>query len=208
MIYFISSPIDLSKNYYIILYISIPLKSYYENAIGTLGFIISFFAIIIFILVTIYTSEEVFSSYFLIFTVGLILVGWWLKQVKRNDIRIAITVLLIGELFIFLFPESVIPLNRNHGNNMTFFVFIVFLIGITIFTNSIRKKDKIRQNFSKAIKNKILEKQKNKCAVCRKIPPLFHFDHKDGNRSNNNLKNCQALCPNCHSIKTLKDLRR
>jgi hypothetical protein len=184
------------------------LKSNYKNTIGILGLIISFFGTIFFGLGTIYRSEESFSSSFLICIIGIILVGWWLNHVKRIGIKIAMTILLMGQLLIFLFPESIFSLDRNYGNNMTFFVFIVFLIGIIVSIKSIRKRYKIRQNFSKSIKNQILQKQKHKCAVCREMPSLFHFDHKDGNRSNNGLKNCQALCPNCHSIKTLRQIRR
>ncbi len=184
------------------------MKSNYKNTIGILGLIISFFGTIFFGLGTIYRSEESFSSSFLICIIGIILVGWWLKHVKRIGIKIAMTILLMGQLLIFLFPESIFSLDRNYVNNMTFFVFIVFLIGIIVSIKCIRKRYKIRQNFSKSIKNQILQKQKHKCAVCREMPPLFHFDHKDGNRSNNGLKNCQALCPNCHSIKTLRHIRR
>ena len=185
------------------------MKSNHKNTVGIVGLIISFFGTIFFGLGAIYGSEESFSSSsFLICIIGIILVAWWLKHVKRIGIKIAITILLIGQLLIFLFPESIFPLDRNYGNNMTFFVFIVFLIGITLYIKSTRKGYKIRQNFSISIKNQILQKQKHKCAACGKMPPLFHFDHKDGNRSNNGLKNCQALCPNCHSIKTLRQIRR
>ena len=30
----------------------------------------------------------------------------------------------------------------------------------------------------------------------------WDYDHKNGDRSNNKLSNCQALCPNCHAKKT------
>jgi 5-methylcytosine-specific restriction endonuclease McrA len=31
---------------------------------------------------------------------------------------------------------------------------------------------------------------------------VWDYDHIDGNRSNNKISNCQALCPNCHAKKT------
>ena len=39
---------------------------------------------------------------------------------------------------------------------------------------------------------------------------LFYsrYDHIDGNRSNNSLGNCQALCSNCHDLKTRRDQRK
>jgi hypothetical protein len=37
---------------------------------------------------------------------------------------------------------------------------------------------------------------------------VWDYDHKDGNRSNNHARNCQALCPNCHAKKTGGLLKR
>lgn len=34
----------------------------------------------------------------------------------------------------------------------------------------------------------------------------FDFDHIDNDRSNNDFSNCQALCPNCHAIKTRREI--
>jgi 5-methylcytosine-specific restriction endonuclease McrA len=31
---------------------------------------------------------------------------------------------------------------------------------------------------------------------------VWNYDHKNGDRSNNKITNCQALCPNCHAKKT------
>ncbi|SHO46495.1 hypothetical protein NSIN_30133 [Nitrosotalea sinensis] len=60
----------------------------------------------------------------------------------------------------------------------------------------------IRRGFSQLIKDEVLEKQKGKCANCEKHSASFQFDHIDGNRNNNSSDNCQALCPNCHDVKS------
>ena len=62
-----------------------------------------------------------------------------------------------------------------------------------------------RKSFSRYVKDEILERQKNRCAMCNNKLFYPHFDHIDGNRSNNSLTNCQALCPNCHELKTRRD---
>jgi hypothetical protein len=31
---------------------------------------------------------------------------------------------------------------------------------------------------------------------------VVDWDHKNGKRHDNSESNCQALCPNCHAIKT------
>ncbi len=67
---------------------------------------------------------------------------------------------------------------------------------------------KPRRNFSKSQKDKNLARQNNKCAKCKKSKfgsTPAHFDHKDGNRNNNDTSNGQALCPNCHAGKSNKE---
>jgi enolase len=64
-----------------------------------------------------------------------------------------------------------------------------------------------RKDFSKTTQKKILVKQKYKCNMCKKKLDEINWDHIDGNRSNNSITNCQALCPNCHAKKTRKRLQ-
>ena len=52
--------------------------------------------------------------------------------------------------------------------------------------------------FSKKKQDTTVENQKYRCDKCRKKAKFFEFHHRDGNRSNNDLSNCQALCLDCH----------
>ncbi len=61
-----------------------------------------------------------------------------------------------------------------------------------------------RRQFSKLTKQKILISQKFRCAKCRNPLEIADFDHIDGDKTNNDVSNCQALCPNCHAKKTRK----
>jgi len=63
---------------------------------------------------------------------------------------------------------------------------------------------KPRKGFSESIKKQILFLQNKRCNHCNRLLDVFNFDHIDGNRANNSLFNCQALCPNCHAKKTRK----
>lgn len=73
------------------------------------------------------------------------------------------------------------------------------------------KKSAKRMKLTKADEDKILKRQKYKCAGKRcnkdlsKIP--VHFDHKKplALGGSDTLRNIQALCPTCHAIKTRKD---
>ena len=72
-----------------------------------------------------------------------------------------------------------------------------------------KKYKGIRRQFSGQVRQVVLNAQKNKCTNCNMSisVPLVHYDHIDGNHSNNDISNCQALCPNCHSLKTDDDRR-
>jgi len=63
-------------------------------------------------------------------------------------------------------------------------------------------KPKKRKDFSKSEKDSIKKIQKNRCNTCGKKSKVLDIDHIDGDSSNNSLDNAQALCPDCHAIKT------
>lgn len=65
-----------------------------------------------------------------------------------------------------------------------------------------KPRNLIRKYFSEEIQEATLRKQNHRCASCDKILKIVEFDHIDGNRSDNSVSNCQALCPNCHAYKT------
>ena len=69
-------------------------------------------------------------------------------------------------------------------------------------TRSSRGKDVIREEFSEETKLKTLRKQDHRCAICGRLLGVVDYDHIDGNRSNNDPSNCQAICPYCHAIKS------
>jgi len=67
---------------------------------------------------------------------------------------------------------------------------------------------KPRKSFSSNVKEEVLLAQKSKCKKCDiKFSPTIrpHYDHKNGNRSDNRKINLQALCANCHDRKSRKE---
>ena len=80
-------------------------------------------------------------------------------------------------------------------------------IALKIIEKSTVKQTK-RRSFSKTIRNLVLKKQNYCCKDCGEKSKVWNFDHIDGDSSNNSLSNCQALCPNCHAIKTRKNKRK
>ena len=69
-------------------------------------------------------------------------------------------------------------------------------------TNAQSEKNKIRKGWTELEKEDIRIRQRGLCNKCARPPPRWEYHHKDGNRNNDNLDNCEGLCPNCHSIKT------
>ena len=66
----------------------------------------------------------------------------------------------------------------------------------------------MRKSFSKMQQNEILADQDYKCRLChtrfsKNVRPIY--DHIDGDHSNNNIENGQAICSNCHDVKSAKE---
>lgn len=101
-----------------------------------------------------------------------------------------------------MFDDSFAPKRgRKKSNNL-------FGGGIDFGLSPKKEKSK-RESVAKSQKNEVLARQKNKCARCKKLLDMraTHFDHikevyKGGKSTVSNL---QALCANCHNIKTHKD---
>jgi len=55
------------------------------------------------------------------------------------------------------------------------------------FTDSDKKTTRIYQNY--------------RCDECHQFNANLQYHHKDGHRWNNDISNCQGLCPNCHAKK-------
>ena len=71
---------------------------------------------------------------------------------------------------------------------------------------SLGKKKSRRRDFSKETKRLVLLLEGLRCRSCGYYTGVYEFDHIDGNKANNLSNNCQALCPNCHRIKTRQKL--
>ena len=104
---------------------------------------------------------------------------------------------------------SASPSMTDQGDEASFGIAIIvaILVIVSCIALAIRKlrgrgKHRERQHFSDSVKESILRKQNHKCAHCKRILNVVDWDHKNGDRSNNSESNCQALCPNCHAIKT------
>ena len=52
-------------------------------------------------------------------------------------------------------------------------------------------------------KEEVRSRQYNMCNICYKKPTKWAYDHIDGDKKNNDISNCQGLCSQCKSEKTI-----
>lgn len=108
-------------------------------------------------------------------------------------------------LFLGLFSNAMADVHgktSTAGLNYRTLIIIFFLFVVIAALLSKKRKRRERKFFTAEVKRGILKKQKHNCAYCKRNPGVLDFDHKDGNRCNNKMSNCIALCPNCHAKKT------
>lgn len=99
-------------------------------------------------------------------------------------------------------PVEILGLNKKDQKALDF-VAGIFLAA----EKSEQKKSGNRRQFTKKTKLLVLKSQGYRCKLCKGKLGEADFDHTDGDRGNNSVSNCQALCPNCHAKKTRKRLR-
>ena len=97
----------------------------------------------------------------------------------------------------YIYEQTRTKLNKKDRTKLD------FVSGIyNTFSENDKSKPANRKPFSEQTKKKVLEYQQNRCKLCGEKSKIWDFDHINGDRSNNSVSNCQALCPNCHAKKT------
>ena len=85
-------------------------------------------------------------------------------------------------------------------------VILVGIIGVIgVFAKKIKLEIFQRRGLSGIQKEQVRDRQYDKCNMCFTPPTKWKYDHIDGNKNNNDLNNCQGLCPDCYLIKIQRD---
>jgi len=86
-------------------------------------------------------------------------------------------------------------------------ILIIIIVGIAKASSKESEPDSLaRRGWTDSQHKQVLDRQDGKCAICGEHSGTFQFDHIDDNHNNNDLDNCQALCPNCHDRKSRPNL--
>jgi uncharacterized protein with PQ loop repeat len=144
---------------------------------------------------------------------GITLIIIWIRKERSDLLKVSMVFAILGQIMLWIIKKGSENQNTFEPitiNQIGFLIMILWSIsGILVL---IKKKKKYkyteRKGFSEYLKEEVLQKQKYKCAHCKTYLRVREFDHKDGDRSNNDISNCQALCPTCHSLKTSRDRKK
>lgn len=116
---------------------------------------------------------------------------------------------------INIFQEAVI----NGEQIPTFEIIAFFLIGIlgsVVVISAKKGKFQVfqrldlniqRRGWNSIQKEQVRNRQYGNCNMCFTPTTQWKYNHIDGNKNNNDLNNCQGLCPDCLSVKTERDNR-
>ena len=140
---------------------------------------------------------------------GFLLGAVWAGAIERDmRKRASMTFAIFGQILTWLFILFAIRDWPMYDSRPIWIASIVVIWSLALVLAKVKRvskfKDVERRNFSYQARMDTLENQNNKCAMCddNLSSKIIEFDHIDGDRSNNDPSNCQALCSNCHSTKT------
>ena len=89
---------------------------------------------------------------------------------------------------------------------MVFIIIIVIIVGVAKSrskpTAEIQEQHPSRKDFSESIQHAVVTRQNNLCAECGNFTTIWEYDHINGKNWENDISNCQALCPKCHARKS------
>ena len=84
---------------------------------------------------------------------------------------------------------------------------LIGIVGSVIGVSAKKRKLKIfqRRGWNSIQKEQVRDRQYDRCNMCFTQPSQWKYDYINGDKSDNDLNNCQGLCPHCHSVKTERD---
>lgn len=138
--------------------------------------------------------------FFLKILLGLVAIAY-VKRRKRVRLIVSLSLCLLSFLCWF----SIDALSEYNISPYEQRSIAVILFGVAMWILVSKSSKEKRRHFSGIVRREVIQKQKGKCASCkRKLLPFgIDLDHKNGDRSNNKPSNCQILCTPCHRRKHL-----
>ncbi|MDQ6724047.1 MAG: HNH endonuclease [Thermoproteota archaeon] len=131
---------------------------------------------------------------FILWLIGIALIIIWILKERSDLLKISMVFVVLGQIMLWVLMKE--PGNQNTYDSLTInqIVLIIIILWsisglLVLIKKRIKHKYTERRGFPEYIKDEILQKQENKCAHCKIYLKAKEFDHKDGDRSNNNISN-------------------
>ena len=147
-------------------------------------------------------TDNYFDRLFSVFLLGLLLLCF-IKRRKRTRLALSLFLSLVS-CFCWFSAGELWAIYSIGIHEQRFIALITLGFGFWILVSkSIKEK---RRPFSAIVRREVIQKQKGKCAACKRKLTAYglDLDHKNGDRSNNKPSNCQVLCVPCHRRKHAK----
>ncbi len=133
----------------------------------------------------------------------ILLVSLLLAYIKRRKFCVAVAVILEFASCLSWFSSTAWWAEYDISpRDQKIIAVLLWIIAVIILVSRSAKKEK-RRHFTQAVKRHVIRKQKGKCIMCKRKLEAYGSDlhHKNGDRSNNKLSNCEVLCTPCHRRK-------
>ena len=143
-----------------------------------------------------FSSNHLFS----IMMLAILLLAY-IKRRRRFCVAVAIILGFASCLSWFSSTAWLAEYNITSGEQKIIAV-LLWIIAVIILVSRSAKKEK-RKHFPQAVKRHVIRKQKGRCVMCKRKLEAYGSDlhHKNGDRSNNKLSNCEVICTSCHRRK-------
>jgi|GEM_PF-3399710 hypothetical protein len=141
--------------------------------------------------------SNILSNLFFYFVLAVLLCRAYL--IREQGIRAILGVLFALLSCVIWYYASI----EDRLSSLVLYYYVVALglwVGASGFLLVANEKKVKRRHFSTLVKVDTVIRQKSKCAICKVALNTYGLDfhHSDGNRSNNKISNCKALCTSCH----------
>jgi peptidoglycan/LPS O-acetylase OafA/YrhL len=142
-------------------------------------------------------NSHLFFSFMLL---GLLSLSYF-KRRKRVRVVFGLSLVLLSYICWFSNQPELWSAYNVSPNEQRFLAIVLWGIALWVLVRKSSKEK--RRYFTKVVRSETIQNQKGRCNNCKRKLVAYDvdFDHKNGDRSNNKLSNCQVLCVPCHRRK-------
>ena len=138
--------------------------------------------------------------FFSLMLLGLLSLSYF-KRRKRVRVVFSLSLVLLSYVCWFSNQPELWSAYDVSPYEQRFLAIVLWGIALWVLVHKSSKEK--RRYFTEVVRRETIQKQNGRCNKCKRKLVAYDvdFDHKNGDRSNNKLSNCQVLCVPCHRRK-------